>query len=192
MTDCILMTDIYSLTTERSRFTVQAFASGILSGFVHNPIFSIRRFTGLVRFTPDAPDLSCEINVQANSLTLTGSVKEEDRQDIERRMFDEVLEAARFPQIVFRSTGSVLTQITENWFRAQVDGEMQLHGITKPQQIDMQVRISDNELRLGGELSLSLTAHKLKRITALGGLIQLKDELKFAFDLVGQKQEPAP
>jgi polyisoprenoid-binding protein YceI len=185
------MKEVYTLTTERSRFTVQAFASGVLSGFVHNPIFTIRNFTGAVRFAPDATDLSCQIKVQADSLALTGSVKEEDRQDIERRMYDEVLEIAQFPRIAFGSTEAVVTKITDNWFRAQVQGEMHLHGITRPQQIDMQIRLFDDALRLGGEFSLSLTAHRIKRIKALGGLIQLKDELKFAFDLVGQKQDSA-
>ncbi len=66
---------------------------------------------------------------------------------------------------------------------------MQLHGLTAMQQIDFQVRVSDQELRLSGEFPLSISKYKMKRVTALGGMIQLKDELKFAFDLVGQKQE---
>jgi polyisoprenoid-binding protein YceI len=185
------MADTYTLIPERSRFTVQAFATGALATFVHNPIFTIRRFSGTVGFDPEANELSCHIDVQANSLTLTGSMKEEDRQDIERRMFDDVLEVERFPIIVFDSTASTLTKIVDSWYRGHLDGELQLHGVAKPQQIDMQIRVSDGELKLSGDYSLSLTAHKLKRVTALGGLIQLKDELKFAFELLAQKREAA-
>jgi polyisoprenoid-binding protein YceI len=185
------MTDHYTLTPERSRFTVQAFAGGVLSGFAHNPVFAIRRFAGEAGLARDQSDLSCQITVEANSLQLTGSVKEKDRQEIERAMFDEVLEVNRFPQIVFNSMGSDITKIADNWFRAQIRGDMQLHGTTITQVIDLQVRANDGELRLSGEFPLSLTAYKLKRVTALGGMIQLKDELKFAFDFVGRKQETA-
>jgi polyisoprenoid-binding protein YceI len=185
------MTDRYSLSTERSRFTVQAFAGGILSGFAHNPIFAIRRFSGEARFEPGGPNLWCQITVEAKSLSLTGTVKEKDRQEIERAMFDEVLEVGRFPQIIFTSTESEVAKIADDWCRAQLRGDMQLHGMKKTQQIDLQARITDGELRLSGEFPLSLSAYKMKRVTALGGMIQLKDELKFTLDLVGIKQEPA-
>jgi polyisoprenoid-binding protein YceI len=183
------MTDRYALIIERSRFSVQAFAGGMLSGFAHNPVFAVRQFSGDVSFDPDALNLSCQITVQAESLDITGSIKESDRQEIKRAMFEDVLEVKRFAQIVFISTESTVTKIADNWFRAQVRGDMQLHGLTAMQQIDFQVRVSDQELRLSGEFLLSISKYKMKRVTALGGMIQLKDELKFAFDLVGQMQE---
>jgi polyisoprenoid-binding protein YceI len=183
------MTDCYTVSPERSRFTVQAFAGGVLSGFAHNPVFAVRRFGGEVRFAPDAGDSSCRIEVQAGSLELTGNVKETDRREIQRAMIYEVLETEKYPQIVFNSTEFAVTKIADNWFRAQVRGDMQLHGMTKMQQIDLQLRVLDQDLRLSGEFPLSLSAYKMKRVSALGGMIQVKDELKFAFDLVGPKQD---
>ncbi|HEY1921865.1 MAG TPA: YceI family protein [Tepidisphaeraceae bacterium] len=182
------MTDRYTLIPDRSRFAVQAFAGGMLSGFAHNPVFAVRSYTGDIRFDSDGLNLWCQIAVQADSLQITGSPKDSDREEITRAMFEEVLEIKRFPQILFASTASTVTKIADNWFRAQVKGDMQIHGMTKPQSIDFQVRVSDEGLRLSGEFPLSLTTYKMKRVSALGGMIQLKDELKFSFDLVAQKQ----
>jgi len=186
------MTDRYALIPERSRFTVQAFAGGPLSGFAHNPVFAVRQFSGQVNFAPEALDPSCQIIVQADSLSLIGNVKTRDRLEIERQMFDEVLEVKKFQRIAFHSTEFAATKIADGWYRAQIRGGMQLHGLALNQLIDLQLRLSDNELRLSGEFPLSLTAYRLKRVSALGGMIQLKDELKFSFDLIGQKQESTP
>ena len=40
----------YTLDAARSTFTVQAFASGLLSGFGHNPTIGIRDYAGDARF----------------------------------------------------------------------------------------------------------------------------------------------
>ena len=39
-----------------SRFTVQAFATGLLSSFGHNPTIGIRDFEGEIQFTPETYD----------------------------------------------------------------------------------------------------------------------------------------
>lgn len=180
----------YTLDAERSRFTVQAFATGMLSGFAHSPTFAIRRFTGEMQFDPDTrADASLVLEVRADSLELSDKVTEKDRQEIQRSMQQEVLETARFPSISYRSTQIAATRIADNWFRVQIQGEMRLHGMAKPQEIDAQLRLVENELRLSGDLMLSQTAYGIKRASALGGAIKVKDELKFVFDLVGEKQE---
>jgi len=178
----------YVIDSQESRFTVQAFASGMLAGFAHNPKFSVRQLEGELQFSPeDLAASSFTLTVKASSLNLTDSVKEADRQEIQRTVMEEVLEAARYPDISFRSTGFAATRIAENWFRAQVPGVMELHGKSKPLAIDTQLRFADGDVRLSGEFALSLTEYSIKRVSALGGLIKVKDDLKFAFDLVGHE-----
>jgi polyisoprenoid-binding protein YceI len=182
----------YTLEPARSRFTVQAFAAGILSGFAHSPIFAIRRFSGDMDFSPESPQTSAlQIRVESPSLELIDKVSEKDRQEIQKTMQIEVLEAAKYPEIVFRSTTIAATKLADNWFRLQLRGDMSLHGVTKPFEIDSQLRLADGELRLSGEFPLLLTAFRIKRVSALGGMIKVKDELKFAFDLVGLAQDKA-
>jgi polyisoprenoid-binding protein YceI len=180
----------YLLDPQRSRFTVQAFAAGVLGGFAHDPKFAIRRFVGEMRFDPESPaDSSFAMTVQSSSLELTGNAREKDRAEIQNTTMDEVLEAQRFPEISFKTGEIVTSKIADNWFRAQLRGDMTLHGITRSLSIDSQLRLAERELRLGGEFSIQFAQYNLKRVTGLGGLIKLKDELKFEFDLLAQLQE---
>jgi polyisoprenoid-binding protein YceI len=131
---------------------------------------------------------SLHIVVTADSLELKDSISESDRQEITRTMRDEVLEVSRFPQITFDSTTITPTRIAENWYRLNVAGQVNLHGVTKPLSIDAQLRISDGELRLSGDFPLSQATFNIKPVKALGGTIKLKDELKFVFDIVATER----
>ena len=183
------MTTTYTLDSQRSRFTVQAFATGLLAGFAHSPVFAIRDYQGEIELADDqASGMKVSLTIRASSLELIDSVKESDRQEIQRQLMDEVLEVGQFPQIAFTSTKVAPTQIAANWFRSQIEGDMKLHGITRPVPIDSQLRINGPDVRLSGEMALLLSAFKIKRVSAMGGMIKLKDELKFAFDFVGQQR----
>ena len=43
----------FALDTNASRFSVQAFATGMLSTFGHNPKIAIRDYDGEIQFAPD-------------------------------------------------------------------------------------------------------------------------------------------
>ena len=181
------MTVRYTLDPERSRFTVQAFAGGLLSMLAHNPVLVIRDFTGELRFTPGTlADAAFEMTVKADSLVADDSVNQKDRPEIESRMRTEVLETDKYPEIKFRTNEVSADRIAEGWYRLQLRGELTLHGVTRNQGIDAQLRIFEDGIRLSGEFRLLLSAYKIKAISALGGTIKVKDELKFAFDLAGR------
>jgi polyisoprenoid-binding protein YceI len=182
------MTVRYTLDPAQSRFTVQAFAAGMLSAFAHNPVVTIRDFAGQMDFDPEKPqEASLEMTVKAASLEVTGSVNERDRPEIERTMRQEVLETAAYPEITFRGTALSAARVAEGWYRLQLEGEVCLHGATNRQGIDAQVRLFEDGLRLGGEFKLLQSAYRIKRVSAVAGTITLKDELKFSFDLFGRK-----
>jgi polyisoprenoid-binding protein YceI len=180
----------YTLDPAQSRFTVQAFAGGMLSGLGHSPTFAIREFTGELRFTPDAPaESSFRLSVKADSLALTDSVSPKDRNEIESRMRQEVLETATSPEIVYQSTKITADKIADSWYRIRIAGELRLRAAKKPQAVDAQLRLSDDQMRLSGQCTLLQSAFGIKQVSALGGMIKLKDELKFDFDLIGRKQD---
>jgi polyisoprenoid-binding protein YceI len=179
----------YTLDPAQSRFTAQAFAGGMLSGLAHSPTFAVREFTGEFRFTPETwADAALHLTVKADSLTLTDSVRPQDRDDIEGRMRREVLEITAHPEIVFQSTEIAADRVADDWYRLRIKGEIRLHGVKRPQSADVQVRILDGQVRLSGQCTLSLSAYRIKPVTALGGMIKLKDELKFEFDILGRQQ----
>jgi polyisoprenoid-binding protein YceI len=179
----------YLFDPAQSRFTVQAFATGWLSGFGHSPTFAIRNFTGELRFTPEARAENClSLTVQANSLSLTDRVGDRDRSDIEGQMRTDVLEVAAFPQVVFESKQIAADRVADKWYRLRIQGELQLHGVSKPLPLEAQLRMNGGEMHLSGQCSLAMSAFRIKAVSALAGMIKLKDELKFDFDILGRKQ----
>ena len=105
-------------------------------------------------------------------------------------MRTEVLETAVYPEIAFRSTEIAADRIADTWYRLRIQGDLSLHGVISAQSIDAQLRLPEDEMRLSGEFRLLLSTYRIKRVTALGGMIQLKDELRFSFDLAGRKVSP--
>jgi polyisoprenoid-binding protein YceI len=175
----------------RSRFTVQAFAEGLLSSFGHDPVIAIRDFEGEVEFVPGTLEgARVHLTIKADSLAVADDVKEKDRLEIERMMRDDVLEVSNYPEIVFESTSVTASRIKEGRYRARVIGDLTLHGIKQPN-LWIQAEVTfgdDNTLRAQGEFSLRQTDYKIKPVSVAGGTLKVKNELKFKFDIVASKQ----
>jgi len=180
----------YRVDASRSRFTVQAFASGLFSAFGHNPTIAIRGFGGDARCVPGTLEAaSLLMLVQADLLAVTDKVSEKDRREIERMMREEVLEAARYPEIVFMSTNISARQMTEGQYQANIVGNLSLHGVTRNCPIAAKLTVNGDSLRAQGEFSLSQSDYRIKPISVVGGTLKVKDELKFSFDIVARQEQ---
>ncbi|HEX5733012.1 MAG TPA: YceI family protein [Blastocatellia bacterium] len=178
----------YRIDPGRSRFMIKAFATGMLSAFAHNPTIAIRDFTGEVEFSPDAPEhSSLSIRVQSGSLEVVDEVSDKDRRDMERQIREDVLETERYPEIVFESS-AVSADRAAGQYRAKIKGDVTLRGLTRTCEITAQIIAGPDALRAHGEFPLKQSDFNIKPVTAVGGTIKLKDELKFTFDIVAQKQ----
>jgi polyisoprenoid-binding protein YceI len=177
----------YQIDRNTSRFTVRAFATGMLSALGHSPTIAIRDFTGEVRLEPDP---SLKLRVRADSLEVTDDISSKDRGEMERTMHLDVLETTKYPEIVYESTSATLNQISEGRWQANVTGNLTLRGITRGQNIAMQVTVMGDMLRASGDFTLLQSTYGIKPVSVAGGTLKLKDELKFAFDIVARKQEP--
>jgi polyisoprenoid-binding protein YceI len=179
----------YVVDPGRSRFVVRAFATGMFSAFGHSPTIAIRDFTGEIQISPDeVKDASLRLRIRANSLEVTDDVSDKDRREIERQMYQDVLQTDRYPEIVFESTNVSADKLTEGHNRARITGDLTLRGITRSCVIDAQVIITGDSLRAHGEFPLRQTDYNIKPVSAAGGTIKLKDELKFTFDIVARKE----
>jgi polyisoprenoid-binding protein YceI len=178
----------YRLVPEQSKFTVQAFAEGLFSAFGHDPVIHIRGFTGEVRFVPESfANASLEIRVDPNSLAVSEEVKEKDRLEIEQIMKGEVLESAKYNEIVFTSSNITVNKLAGERCRVRVIGELTLHGVTqKNLWISAEATVSEDTLRAHGDFSLKQSDFGIKPYSAAGGTIKLKNELKFLFEMVGK------
>jgi polyisoprenoid-binding protein YceI len=181
----------YRLDAGSSRFTVQAFAAGLLSFIAHNPMVAIRDFTGELRSQDGTfASAAVQVTVKAESLTVVDNVNPRDRPEIEQRMRTEVPETALFPEIRYQSQAAKAVALPADLYRLAFQGQLFLHGVTGPQTIDTQVQVAEETIRLRGAFTLLLSAYRIRPVTAVGGTIRLKDELKFAFDILGRRADP--
>jgi polyisoprenoid-binding protein YceI len=177
------------MDTGRSRFTVQAFASGLLSFLGHSPTFAVRAFEGELGWEPGtSAGAALEVTVRADSLDLVDNVRPADRQDIEGRMRREVLEVAACPEIRFQSTEITSTAGGGNRYRLRIAGQLSLHGVTNRETVEADLQLFDDGVRLGGELGLRMSDYRIRPVTALGGAIQLKDQLRVSFDIAAWRE----
>jgi polyisoprenoid-binding protein YceI len=181
---------LYALDKSSSKFTVRAFATGMLSSLGHSPTFAIRDFRGEASFDSAAPmQASLELRIKADSLQVMDDIKNKDRQEMERTMNQSVLESAKYPEIVFASTNISSNQLGEGRYQANVNGNLTLRGVTRPLTVPAQVTVLGDTLRAGGEVSLSQSSFGIQPVSVAGGTLKLKDELKLTFNIVARKQD---
>jgi polyisoprenoid-binding protein YceI len=178
----------YTIDQERSRFTVRAFAGGLLSGFGHNPQIALREVSGEVNFSPSAiAESSLNLRLNPASFAVQNDVSDKDRREIERTMKEQVLEVARFPEITFASRQVSGMQLGESMYMLKIEGDLTLHGATRGQSISAQVVSMDGSIRAQGEFTIKQSDFNIKLVSVAGGALKVKDELKFSFDIVAVK-----
>ena len=168
-----------------SRFTVRGFAGGLLSGLGHNPVVAIPDFTGEAQWDAGAPEkASLRMRIRAASLAVQNDISDKDRREMERVMREEVLESDRYPEILFESVNVSANQ----GGRVEIDGNLTLHGATRRERVPAQLAITGDILRAYGDFSIRQTDYRIKLASVAGGVLKLKDELKFNFDIVARKR----
>jgi polyisoprenoid-binding protein YceI len=162
----------------------------MLSALGHNPTIAIRDFTGEVSFDPSAPEQgTLRVEIQADSLEVTDDIKSRDRKEMEITMNEKVLEVSKYPTIIFESKATSAKQLTEGRFQVNLNGTLSLHGATGTVPVAAQVTLLGDMLRAFGEFSILQRDYGISLVSVAGGTLKLKDELKFAFDIVARKQD---
>ena len=181
----------FIVDAKRSRFTVQAFAVGILSAMGHNPTIGIRTFSGEVDFNPEALEAGgFRLTIQASSLGVLDDISDKDRREIERVMKAEVLEVDKYPEIRYEAPSAIpVNMIDSSLFGATLNGSLTLHGVTRVEAIPVRIVSMGEMLRASGEFTLKQSNYQIKPVSVAGGAMKLKDELKFSFEMVAFKQE---
>jgi polyisoprenoid-binding protein YceI len=180
----------YRFEPAQSRFTVQAFAGGLLSFLGHSPRFTVRGFAGSVEFPDDEIDrMRLELSIPSGGLAMDDAAEAEHRLEIESRMKAEVLEAAAFPEIEYQA-GATKSQRLGNpgRYRVMLVGSLSLRGVGRPHGLEVELAVYSDQLRLRGETSLRMSDYSIAPISTLGGMIRIQDEVKLAFDLAARPE----
>jgi polyisoprenoid-binding protein YceI len=179
----------YVIETKASTLTVKAFAGGPLSALGHNPTIAAPDFEGEILLNHDAMEQSSlRLVVRAPSLTVTDDLSEKDRQEINRRMQEEVLESDSFSDIVYECSQVSASKTGEGQYWVALNGELTLHGVKRGQAVSARISVNGNTLRATGEFAVRQSDYEIRPVSALGGAVKLKDELKVSFHIFARKQ----
>lgn len=180
----------YSIDGKKSRFTARVFATGLLSAFAHSPTIDLPDPEGEVVFSPEAIETSTlRMVIRSASLTVTGDISAKDSEEINRRMRGEVLESDSYPEIVYECSEVSASKTSEGQYQVTLNGELALHGVRRDQPVSASVVVGGATLRAAGDFSIRQSDYEIQPVTAAGGTIKLKDEMKLSFDITARKQE---
>ncbi|MGA9801075.1 MAG: YceI family protein [Terriglobales bacterium] len=179
----------YVADIRASQFTVQVFSGGMLSAFGHSPTISIRDFAAEADVNPDNPEqASLKMVIPAASLSVKDDISDKDKREIERMMQQEVLEVSSYSEIVYECSSIVATKAAEGQYSTTLNGELTMHGVTRPQPVTARVALNADSLRAFGNFTLLQTDYDLKLASVAGGALKVKDELKFSFNILARKK----
>jgi polyisoprenoid-binding protein YceI len=180
----------YSIDSAKSKLEINVYKEGVFKAFGHNHLIIAKQMSGGVQFDPKKIESSVvNLKVETKSLTVSPQGEpEKDRQDVQTTMTGEkVLDAAKYPEIAFISTGVSAVKQTGDGWTLTLSGNLKLHGVEKPVRFPVALHVNGNQLQARGEVPLLQTDYGIKPVKAGGGAVTVKDELKISFDIVAAK-----
>jgi polyisoprenoid-binding protein YceI len=179
----------YRINPSQSRFMVEAFSGGLLWFLGHNHHFAIRDFTGEAQITPGTfTPASLQMTVKADSIEETGKeFTEQQKQIINNEARKQVLNVEEYPEIVFKSANISGKVDANGQFKAKINGDLTLHGVTRPIEIPLQVTLDERTLHANGEFSINRSDYKVKTHSIKAGLVRVKNRVKITFNILADK-----
>jgi len=184
----------YSVDAKQSKIEIHVYREGFLKAFGHDHQISAKQFSGKVQLAePDVSDSAVTFTAEAKSLTVVDpDESEKDRKEVQETMLgEEVLDAARFPQIRFVSWKVRSVAEKDDATELQVEGKLSLHGAERVVTLPVHLHVKEGQLTADGEVQLLQTEYGITPIKAGGGTVRVKDRLKISFHIVARK-ESAP
>ncbi len=178
----------YAIDARGSRFTLYAYAGGMLSMVGHDPVIVARELTGDVRFSPEDPGAAgVLLKIPAGPLAVQNDISDKDRREIEQTMREEVLEVEKYPEIVYEASKPLVETLNESRYRVQLDGELSLHGVARRERVSLQMFVVGDTLRVQGDAVVRQSDYGIAPPSVAGGALKIKDEVKCVFDLLARK-----
>jgi polyisoprenoid-binding protein YceI len=152
--------------------------TGLFAAFAHNHTIAAPLASGQI----DLQKRTIELTFRAADMkVLDPDASASDRATVESNMKgDEVLDAARFPEIKFGSTSvEGAPGKTGDPANYQVRGNLTLHGVTRP--VDMSVAFSGGHYT--GKVTIKQTDFGITPIKIGGGAVRVKDAVEIVFEI---------
>ena len=162
----------------RSTLTVRVSKAGLFSAFGHNHVIRAPLTQGSFEEGTDRP--SVELEVDARQLqVLDPDLSAQDRGEVQQTMLGpSVLDSAHFSAIRFRSM-KVEEAGAGSW---RVHGDLTLRGQSRP----VLVEVTGGAGHYHGSALVKQSDFGIKPVSAAGGAIKVKDEVRVEFEIFGR------
>jgi polyisoprenoid-binding protein YceI len=182
-------TQRFRLASSQSKFIAHALRGGLLWFKGHEHLVAAREFSGEAQMTPDKiTPASLQLRVRTDSMVETSDAfTEPQKQIINKELREIVLEPAKYPEIVFKSTEVTGKLLGNGLYDLKIGGDLTLHGVTRHIEIPAKVTLTGNDLRAVGEFSIDRSDFNVKATSAFHGMVRVRKKVKFTFDIVGHQ-----
>jgi len=182
----------YSVDAARSKVEIHVYKEGVFKAFSHDHLIVAKEVSGAVQFDAEKIEQSTvRLQIPTRAITVIDpGESEKDRHDVQTTMEgDKVLDVAKFPEIIFTSSGVSAAKKTPGGWEATLSGNLKLHGVEKSISFPLRVHAEAGELRGEGEVSILQTDYGITPVKVAGGSVKVKDKLKISFDIVARKEQ---
>jgi polyisoprenoid-binding protein YceI len=157
----------------RSKITIHVGKTGLFSAAGHEHEVSAPISEGAI---DDSGNGRIWFRLEAAKMQV---LPEKDQAAVQKDMQEKVLESANFPQIRFEST-AIQKVANGKW---SVTGNLSLHGKTNP----VIAEVHAEGAGYAGTAIIKQSQFGIKPVSAAGGTVKVKDELKIDFVIVAQE-----
>jgi hypothetical protein len=200
----------FDVTPAESLLTILVFRAGALASAGHNHVIASHTLSGAIYLTPDPADVSFEIHLPVDSLTVDeatlraaeGSadfppdVPQSAKEGTRRNMLGSaLLDAGTYAEIVLRALppaaaggAGPLPQTGVLQARVQAEVRGQPHTLSVPVRYER----SGQSVTASGDFALTQSELGLTPFSAMLGALQVKDEMRVRFHIVAHAAQLTP
>jgi polyisoprenoid-binding protein YceI len=196
----------YDLVEGVSLLTVLAFRGGTLAKVGHNHVIASHDLRGTIYVPGDALRTTFEVQIPVAGMTIDEpqlrekegpdfppDVPDSAKQGTRHNMLSEaLLDADRYPdiQIAAESIEADGGESSATTAHVKVHAEITVRGQAHPLLVPALYELRDDRVVVSGELPVKQTDLGLTPFSALLGALQVEDEMRVKFTIVGQAAKP--
>ena len=92
------------------------------------------------------------------------------------------------PDVLYESNASRVLKLGEGAYAVELFGMLTLNGVTRAHNVRSQVTLGAYNLRATGNFEIRQSSFEIAPVNVAGGLLTLRDELKFAFFILARQE----
>jgi len=178
----------YTIDPQASGLIIYTEPAGLFKRFGYQLTIGAPKFSGTIQFEPQNPKVSSlKINVKATSLVVKSQVTDKDRENIEIRMHENMLESHLYPDVTYVSQRVGVKPIRNNVYDLLVEGNLTLHGVTRPFSLPAVLTLKPDRVEATGEVTLNQRDFKIKPYMYQGGALRVADQVRLSFNIVAKR-----